>query len=88
MNLEIAGCASTYHKNHGKWPENFEQVRGSCEPAELRIIREVQDDQKLAIVTEPLVDGVRIIVTGQYRGDFKNTREYHFSGDSMTVVKK
>ena len=88
MDLAIAGCASTYYKAYGKWPQSYAQVEKSCDSFERRIISQIKTRSELSIETEPISDGIRIQLRGHYRGDFKHICEVHFAGDSMTLERK
>ena len=88
MDLALAGCASTYHKVNGNWPRNYLQLERSCDPGESRIINEIKVRNGLTIDVEPIVDGIKITVSGNYRGEFKDVREMRFSNDSLAMERK
>ena len=88
MDLSIAGCASTHHKVNGTWPQNYAQLEKSCDAFERRIIGEIKTLHGLTIDTEPIADGIRISLSGHYRGEFTDVLEMHFTNDSMTVDRK
>jgi hypothetical protein len=88
MKLSIAGCASTHHKLSGAWPQNYPQLEKSCDATERRIISQIKTLYGLHVYTRPIADGVRIMITGQYRGEYRDECEIHFSNYSMRIEQK
>ena len=86
MELSIGGCASN---SEHKWPETFAELEKSCEDFDRKTIEDIQRPNGLKILCVPMVDGIRIITSGAYRGGFRTTRELHYVNEELvSMVRK